>query len=82
MLRSEYAAVCENGLIHVAIFIPWRRVRGEQWREAKDDKMRIVFRSRFRFAWKFEVAGEDRAEVEQVLETVRPKYHGAAKASA
>lgn len=65
LLRSRYGALCEHGLIHVAMLIPWRRVRAAQWRETADGAQ-LILRGRL-WRWKFDVTAEHRAEVEQVL---------------
>lgn len=75
LLRSEYSAICENGMIHVAVFVRWRRVRGDRW-QTRGDRTSIAFRSRWLKTWKFEVAADDREEVENLLTSVRGKYSG------
>ncbi len=76
MLRSRYGAICENGLIFIAICYPWSSVKRDEWR-VRGDRLQLVFKSRRWRTWKFNVPRKEQAEVAAVLEQVSEKYGGA-----
>lgn len=81
MMRSRQAALCESGLMHVAMFVPWRKILSDRW-QARGDDWRLVFKARFWRSFKLLVPQAERAEVEGILDRVRPAYSSQSGAEA